>query len=367
MARAKVDIAQQEQEILAALNIFAEYQALGVRLAGEPRNEKCACFAIDREETKPSAVIFAHSGRYVDKGGSGGNFSLWDFAALHGGHATWQEARAFYAAKVGIKIGGEKKPKKNPLDQLEFLPWHAGHDTLAELWCRKHKKGATLEAIKLAGGRIAQFPCWIDKKTNERKKGEFKVIALPCWGDRLLDADPVAWVIWNISGHPLPVYNGKDVPATSAKMLSIGPTAGAMMNFHGISALTDPELSASVEVVWKCAGPSDLLGIQAAILRDAPDLLQKHIVVTNASGETGNILPHQSAMFAGHKVLLVHDADEAGEMGTVKWQVALAPVASELRAIKLPYQVQKKHGKDARDFLNGVPAELMPELVTARG
>lgn len=351
----KFDPAAAEQEILRSLDIKAEYRAMGVNFASERERSSgmIECFARGRDERKPSAAVNVNTGRYIDSA-SGENLSLWDFAARYGGHSDWREARKHFAEKAGVRLAGGRAAE-SPIDQIQFLDWSAGHERLAEIWCAKHKAGASLQAVKLAGGRIGAYPCRVDPKTGERRHGEFKVIALPCYGHKLLEAEPVAWVLWNISGGGLPVYRGKDTPPEMVKMKSVGETRGAMMGLHGLSVLLDPDRSASVEVVWKCGGPSDLLAIQAAIAADSESLLDKHVVITNASGETGDILPHQASLFAGRSAILCGDTDEAGEIGVEKWRSAIASTAASVRIVALPFERTKKHGKDARDFLNGVP------------
>lgn len=359
---AKRSFDDQTEEILSRLDIFSEYALLGVRFAGEPRNGKCECYAIDRDEKNPSAVIFEHSGRYSDSA-SGQNYSLWDFAARFGkGHADWREARKFYADKVGIKLSAARPPE-NPAELLEFLPWDDGNDRLARLWCAKHKKGASLEAIKLAGGKVAHL-LYRDSKVRAKdgqptlKRTQHKCICLPCYGEKLLAADPVAWVIFDIGGAKFQIHHGKDHPPSFVKMRAVGATRGAMMGLHGLTRLAaaGPD---EISLVWKVGGPTDMLALIAATLRDSPELLDTHLVVTNASSETGDVLPHQAAIFAGHKVLLCHDADEAGEVGAAKWIVALRQTAREVRKVCLPWEVAKKSGKDLRDFLNGEPAGVL--------
>lgn len=368
--KSAADIAQLEAEIINRLDILAEYRQLGVRFASDhPRSSgMIECYAKARDEAKPSAAVNVGTARYIDSA-SGENLSLWDFAAKYGSLGDWRQAREHFAAKAGVKLNSGK-PKDSPLDSLDFLPWHPGHDQFAEIWCKKHKRGCSLPAIKLAGGRIARYPCWTDQKTGERHTGQYTCIALPCFGAKLLAADPVAWVIYNIGGGDLPVRRGKDEsgnqrPPDWVKMKSVGETRGTMMNLHALQVLADPASRAGVELVFKTGGPSDLLAIQAAILRDRPELRDRHLVLTNASGETGDILPHQAAIFQGLRVGLIGDCDEAGGVGVQKWRAVLEQIAAAVLCPQLPYAAQKKHGKDARDFLNGVPSDLLGNLRAA--
>ena len=77
-------------EILAQLDIVAEYRSLGVRFPGNavPRSSgMVSAFAVGRDDTHPSAWVNATTGYYGDSGADSGAYtlSLWDFAAAHGG------------------------------------------------------------------------------------------------------------------------------------------------------------------------------------------------------------------------------------------------------------------------------------------
>jgi len=398
------------EEIISRLDIFAEYEAMGVRLVGVPNSSnKCECYAVSRDERRPSCVIFGDSGKFHDSA-TGETLSFWEFAVKHGGTGLtdWKSARDHFARKVGLddfetsgskprgkgKFGGvipapdqgdrftgtatatladrlpanspqqslsrkvstapQKPPRKkkqsiDPAEMLEFLDWTIPLNRLADLWCRYHKKGASVEAIKLCGGRIAH-PLYFDKETKEKKRSKTQVIALPCYaGPDWLAAPPVAWVLWDVTGKPLPVYRGPNLPRDEVKMKSIGSTRGTMMGLHGLQVLTDPARRKGVELVVKSAGPSDMLAILAA---QPADLRDRHIVITNASSETGDVLRAQTDLLAGIKTWISHDADEAGELGADKWLDALAAAEHpDAEQIILPFPITPSKGKDSRDFL----------------
>ena len=99
------------QQVLLALDLKAEYAALGLRLAGDkPRQTGwLPAHAMGREDRTPSAEINIGDGpargRYRDFGnGTTESLSLFDFAALYGPAADWKEARNHYAKKAGIKL-----------------------------------------------------------------------------------------------------------------------------------------------------------------------------------------------------------------------------------------------------------------------
>ena len=114
--------------------------------------------------------------------------------------------------------------------------------------------------------------------------------------------------------------------------------------------------------IWKLEGPSDLLAFYSLA-----DIAAGHIAVTNANG-AGEKPPRWAlGLFAGKTIYTLHDADQPGELGASGWRddkgkwhpgwaTEAARYASESRQLALPYAIEKEHGKDLRDFLNGVQA-----------
>ena len=330
-------------EIIAALDIQAEYQAMGVKMArNEPRaSGKIQCYAVGREDNRPSAYVDTTTGRYNDSA-TGESLSLWDFAATHSNFADWQEARRHFASKAGVKLGSGKS-KDDWRTKLEFYPWDKCTTPPAKVWCAK--RNFSFGAARAAGARFARFPCWIDKDTGIKRLGEFKVIAFPCYGARLTDADPAAWVVMNLFGEKLRLYRGKGKPPEWHTKLSVGPTGGTLMNAFALMQLASN--SDAVEWIFKTAGPTDMLALMSRIPRDKT---RSHLVVTNASGETGDIPGDIAGVFAGQRVAIIHDADKGGEVGAAKWLSALSPVAKETRHVRLYPEIADKHGKDLRDY-----------------
>ena len=284
-------------EILGQLDIAAEYAALGVQASGNPRSSgMVSCYAYGREDRRPSAWISTRSGHYGDSGGkdtAAYTCSLWDFAARVGRFSDWRAAREAYAEKAGVTIGRVKQVKGETdwREKLEFQSWETpGNETLAQGWCLR-KPGVTLEAIKAAGGQLAYYPCYRDKKTKSLKhsRGCRQVVAFPCYGQWLLDADPVAWQIFDCSGQPFDV-TPKDVPPSEprvlAKDLSVGPTAGTLCGLSSLMMLCDTERREKIKWVFKVEGPLDLLALWTVI----PECQRKEVaVVTQAAGATSDV------------------------------------------------------------------------------
>lgn len=361
MARSPREI---NAEILSALDVRAEYEALGVRTSGALRdNGMLSCFAFGREDSRPSAWINVKTGYYGDSGGHNSpsyTMSLWDFAAVKAGKfPDWKAARKAYAEKVGVTIGRVARPEGTDWrEKLELQDWSVpGNDILALRWCLKHKPGVSVDAIKAAGGFLAYYPCYWDKKEKKQKRASNvrQVIAVPCYGDWLLDADPVAWVIWDVTGHPFdvsPKGHSAAEPPVTAKMISVGPTRGTVLGLSSLMILCDPELRPTTARVWKVEGPADMMALWESI---PAELRASHLVVTNGGGATSDVLPHQSKLLAGLRVDVCGDCDEAGQVGAQKWIRSIEGMASEVRNVVLPWPIEPKHGADVRDYLTGMP------------
>lgn len=354
-------------DILGRLDVAHEFEQLGVKLApgARPRaSGMLSCFAFGREDSHPSAWVNVRTGHYGDSGGKDAaayTSSLWDFAVKAGRFPDWKAARKAFAEKVGVKIGREKKDEGKVTDwreKLEFQDWSTpGNETLAAGWCIR-KPGVTVDAIRAAGGQMAYYPCWVDKKTGERKRTRDcrQVIALPCYGAWLLEADPKAWQIFDITGAKFDV-TPKDTPPTEertlAKDLSVGPTAGALMGLSSLMLLSDPERRDAIELVWWPEGPTCALSLWAAL---PPEKRETVAVIAGAAGATADVHEHQAKLLAGLRVAIVGDCDEAGQTGAEKRARALHGIAREVRVVTLPWPIARSHGLDVRDFLTGAVA-----------
>ena len=333
--------------VIAGLDIMAEYRALGLRLAGDtPRTSGAIeAYAYGRDERKPSAWVDTTTGRYGDSNpGSTGieSASLFDFAIKVGQFTDFKSALHYYADKAGVKLTGGKKKSEG---KLEFQDWDSGNDRLVAIWCAIHKPGTSLDAIKRAGSLVARY--YILNKAGQRFDKN-TVIALPCYRPPgLVSVDPVAWVLFDIGGGQFENYHGKGQPPTYSKMISLGKTSGTLMNREAVAHLAS---GLPTELVWKTAGPSDMLALMTAI---PSDLRDTHVALSNASGETGGVPDELAKVFAGRRLMICHDRDEAGEAGNRKWLAATAKWTAETRVVTLPYQLRKKAGLDLRDYLNG--------------
>jgi hypothetical protein len=336
---------EASREILSKLDLIAEFKALGVRFCSEnpaPRPSGWVeCYAAGRDDdSRPSAAIHAKTGRYIDKGGQGESLSFWDFATRHKPFTDWLSARRHYADKAMVSLGKGRSPNsESSIDKIEFVDWTEAYRRVAEeVWCGRAKPGIEFKSLPLLGMRVAKYP----KKTRN-----FTVLAAPVFGPALLAGPPVAHVLWEIKGNPLPVWDKFGNVTQHVKMKSLGPTKG-LMGLHGCTALSI--LSEKPEVVWKTAGPTDLMGLLSVI---PESLLEKnqHVAICNAGGEAENVTDEIASLLAGQTVYLVHDRDDAGEVGLDKWRKALLAVGAWVKVVRLPYPHTTSHGKDLRDYL----------------
>lgn len=323
------------KEILAALDIAAEFRDLGLDIVGSTASEKgwIACRAFGRKDSDPSAGINVGAngsrGRYKDHT-TGENLSLFDFAVKAGKFTDWRQARKFYAERANIKVP-TGAPKKRPDDKISFLTWI---EAKGRIWTAK-KKGISIEAVKMAGGRLGRWPA------NAGSDSIQNVIAFPIFGPGLTEQDPVGWVIVNMTGENLVLYQGPNRPPLVEKVLVVGGSNVGLLNEYALQRIRKAELILKVE------GLTDVLATQTAI---PIDLRDKHVVITNSNGTNQNVLAWWADLLAGKDVITCHDSDKPGQQGAMKWVQALGQKPRSLRNLVLPYPIEEKHGKDLRDF-----------------
>ncbi len=334
------DWQQYNQRILAALDLRAEFEALGIEIINgrEKADGWAECRAFGREDTNPSAAVNLQSGRYRDLGGEGLSLSLWDLAVHLKRFGKWADAREHYATKAGV--ASPKEPLRDPAIHLDFMPWNDG---LAALWCRT-KPGVSVESLRANGARLARY------------RDQYTVVCLPVFGPGTTAADPIGWVLWNTTGKDLPVWHGKGKPPTWAKMKTTGGSESGLIGQHALDRLTAAGADPARQLLWKVEGPTDLLALWAII---PPEKRDNHLVLTNSGGAQENPQPWMQALFAGRNVVVVGDADVPGQAGAAKWAAWAAKVAGEVRLVKaeaMGFEVTETHGKDVRDWITGITA-----------
>jgi P4 family phage/plasmid primase-like protien len=229
---------------------------------------------------------------------------------------TCGETKNDVAKHLGLSNG---KPAAAPDDHLRFESWNDG---LALLWC-KMEPPITVDALKSFGARMAVY------------RRNHPVFAIPISGKELDKADPIGWAIFSRSGGTLPSFfkNKGQVEQVKVK-ITYGSKSGLIGQVGRLG---------KVSSVLKTEGITDAL--TAASL--APD---DTAVVTN-SGGAGESPGWMVNCCQGKTVVVVHDCDEPGQSGAIKWSAAFAAAEANVRNVVLPYEITPSGGKDLRDWL----------------
>lgn len=259
----------------------------------------------------------------------------------------YKEALAKVADAVGVKP--EKRKGIDPAEHLDFMPWN---QTLIGMWCLK-KKPIKPAAIQAIGGRLARY------------QNQFTVVAIPVWGPALEKESPVGWIIYRADGGQLPKkIKGSD----EVEWVKVKLTAGSRKGI--IAKVVDGRVIIAGESgpVWKTEGPTDLLGLLSI------DPSANAFTTANGAKE----IPADWIIKAleGRQVFVVHDADTPGQDGATwvgetdgrrrpGWCPSLAKVCSDVRNVRLPFEISPDHGQDLRDYLNNGITDLSDLLLYA--
>lgn len=110
----RTDFKDLKQQILSRLDVAGEFHALGVRFSKDHENASGwrECYAVDRDESKPSAGVNVQNGYYFDQVGDDKGINLFDFAVKRGEHTDFNSALQHYKQKAGLAGQGGAKAKK---------------------------------------------------------------------------------------------------------------------------------------------------------------------------------------------------------------------------------------------------------------
>ena len=222
-----------------------------------------------------------------------------------------------------------EKEKADPAKDLEFKSWNEG---FAKFFC--NAKGISEESLKASGAQRAIY------------KRTYTVFAFPILGESLDPENPVGWVLANYNGSELPKWDksGNQVGSTKYK-ITYGSGSG-IVGLHGVQRL---QIAGLVELCWKVEGISDMLAMWDAI----PEQLRDRVVVVTTANGTLETPRWQAGLIGTTNANVIHDADEDGQAGAIKWSQGIALQSlpgKKVRNVKLPYPVEKSKGKDIRDW-----------------
>ncbi len=148
------------------------------------------------------------------------------------------------------------------------------------------------------------------------------------------DKKPSAVILLPISGRPFPEMGSLPERKTH--------TLGGSQNSWLVSGT--PEEIEQAHTIVDVEGVPDLLAAASVLPQD-------WVAVTNTSGASARGKLSRK-WCKGKCVIVVGDADEPGQEGLQRAAVAYSKAGAEVLTAKLPFPIEKTHGKDLRDWLN---------------
>ena len=346
---------EARRQILLALDLPAEFEALGLELAnGATPNAKGWIEAhspgvVDRN---PSAGVNCEDGPALgllyDFRDPGNAVGFFDFAMRRKG-CTFGEVLKHYAEKTKVKLPGD--PDKRSLDSL-VLSDAPGLPNSVLLLYPPAKPGYTARALQEIGGRRASWPRGLPpEKINW-------LVAFPMFGTSALHGlAPTGWHC--ISDNPklkIRKFRGAGNEEQLLDKMTVGEFG--FMNVDGLLRLADAEVVNIVE------GISDLAAVQGKLgpWRDeATEADPRRHVVLSTGGCKNNPKPEWMQHFAGKEIRIwphMGDAKNEGENAAAVWAALFISHVKAVRVVKLPLPEEGKI--DVRDWLTeeiGSPGE----------
>lgn len=385
-----------QADLIGKIDFVREYKALGAKLVSDtPRaNGAIECYSLFREEATPSAYINTITGKYGDSGAKGKQIHIWQVAADLERFASWELARENYAnlygetfirgkagraarkklaGNVGVAAAVAVEPKapapRKPLESwLNVVrPDRESQGALNfirhfPLYKNKNKAGQFVAGIfgqaeiLAAGGFYSKWPYGRKNEDGSEKDASQQVVGVPVYGQAILtavtidDTAAVGAIIWQKNATPFQNKDGTEGP----KMRTV-VTGDGLVGRHGIQLIVDDrarqargELS-TIDRVWKVEGPTDLLALYTAM---PAELRDRQPIISTAGGST-SISPWTAEFIRGYDVYTIHDLDTAGQAGAIKTCETWGPAARSITPIQLAGEVERKHGRDVRDYFIG--------------
>ena len=337
-----------KEQLMRRIDYLSAYKDIGLRFDTETPNSGgwCQCFAIDRDEQKPSAAVNLQNGFYTDLG-SGQRLDFFQMMQMYGGFASFWETLKSFAEKYSIEVP-KGRPTHSPEADVTFQRW----SSIGDRWCAM--KSTSAEAVHLFGGSLCRY------------KSAYYCVGFKVFSDPMATDDPAGYVVAQTDGHPIPVYNRNGEITGECKIKTVSGTASGLLGEHALSVIRTARESgdlSGIKAVFKVEGVTDALALQARI---PVDLRRAVLVVTNSAGCAERPKEEYKDAFEGLPVVLIHDQDEPGQKGLSGWKSFLAGRASSLKVVNLPFPMTKNHGKDLKDFFTeGHTFHELMELVKA--
>jgi len=340
------DSSNLNEEIVAALDVLAEYQAIGFKPVGSPKSDGWQDgHALGREDRNASAGINLQTGIYKDHGSDGLALPMFKAIAQFTGD-TWHDVRARLAKKVGLsrrlpkKKYGQMDKDYDPEGQLVIFV----NQRIPEIFCKGllARYGFSFQALLDNGAIFGQYPSWSIEHMQ-------RIVAIPIFAPtpNPLKHPPRGYVLMRCDGKDIVVPQKNAAPRIE-KRISIGRSG--LVGKAGLKVFQ--ETPHHIEDLRKVEGVTDLL----TLYDKTPESCRFNFpVITNSSGAGEKlILGDVAAMISNCdqpiNLSVIHDADEPGQTGAKRWAADVGPVCRWFRNVQLPYQIEEKHGKDLRNY-----------------
>ena len=362
-----------EDDIVQRLDVRGEFANLGVEFVGKVRESGYAeCKAWGREDKSASACVNIDTGHYKDSGGDGKEITLWQFACNAGRFPTWQEARQYYASKVGIELPGYTGGVNVGSELCTFCRkpghWRPDCPDLEQHVKEERKKVLTFVAdpkTEDTSGIITIISNWIRlfKKcpiiTCDGCIKAGAVLGTKHFKDKQVDS-VIGWESYDSEGQ----VTGAIVVSRASEKIKVKIGDGEE-SYSKCQSLGEPGLvgrggvyhllrGEEPQIILKCEGLSDMLAAYSK-MPTVSEIATQGLVdtpwpVTNKNGAVEHPKPYLDILKKAREVWLVHDRDESGLKGTEKWSSALHEAGVKVKVIILPYPLEWNHGKDLRDY-----------------
>jgi len=350
----RIDWPRIEQEILARIDIRAEYEALGMVFTSDRPSSSgwLEGRSLLRDDENPSAAVNIASnngslGKFTDLGDTENAISLWEAASRlqPSRFANWQQARAYYADRAGVQLpnngqasGARRSAAGRPAqlaeDQLHRLPrTPANIRTACAIWSQR-KGGFSACAVAAADPHPVHWPA----------RGRNNCIAFPAYKPDNRE-EPAGWILYRKDGQPFPAGGG----LKERKCHRLRGSQDGLIILGGWQALD------AAETVWLCEGLPDALALH-------DHLPPGHVAVSNVN--SGSIENSLVTAFRSKNLIVAADCDRAGQQHARRKAFACLHEASEVKIVPPWVEVTDDHGRDLRDYLqNGGTFETLFELI----
>lgn len=168
------------------------------------------------------------------------------------------------------------------------------------------------------------------------------VLLYQIWGEDLQSL--TGYVAMSLMSATLPKWS-KDGTAAPVRKLNV---RGSKPGIVGAGAVRLLQAGGIVDTVWKVEGPTDLAALCSVIPESQ---WGNHVVVTTACGARENPRWISQFLCRARRVIVIHDRDDAGEIGANKWVAEIRACGGHVKRVDLPYEMVATRGRDLRDFL----------------